>query len=216
MLGGIALLLVFTVVVVVSALETRTVTATLEQIRARLRPRAEAAYEIEINVFEVAAAVLGYMADPDTMQFGTVAEERRQLENAVATYERLSATDDESRPAFVRRLRALVAAFDSASLQLVQQRRAGRFPTTSAERAARARYRALRDDLDTLLDRSVQPEAIKQWHAEAERARVASQMQNKVILAVALLGVSIADSRGRANSSGLRGRRPGSRTSGAE
>lgn len=142
MLGGIALLLVFTVVVVVSALETRTVTATLEQIRARLRPRAEAAYEIEINVFEVAAAVLGYMADPDTMQFGTVAEERRQLENAVATYERLSATDDESRPAFVRRLRALVAAFDSASLQLVQQRRAGRFPTTSAERAARATGRS--------------------------------------------------------------------------
>jgi signal transduction histidine kinase len=192
MLGGFALPLVFAAVVVVSALETRTVTATLEEIRTRLRPRAEAAYEIEINVFEVAAAVLGYLADPDTIKFNTFAQKRRQLDSAVATYARFSASPGDPNPSVVQRLRELVAPFDSASVALVNQRRLGGFSSLTAERAARARYRALRDRVDTLLDRQIQPEAIDQWHAEAELARRASQMQNRVIVVVAILGITIA------------------------
>lgn len=192
MLGGFALLLVFVAVVVVSALETRTVTATLEEIRTRLRPRAEAAYEIEINVFEVGAAVLGYLADPDTIKFNTFAQEQWQLDSAVANYARFSATPGDPNPRVVQRLRELVAPFDSASAALVKQRLQSGFQSITAERAARARYRALRDRVDTLLDRQIQPEAIAQWHAEAELARKASETESRVILIVAILGITIA------------------------
>jgi signal transduction histidine kinase len=191
LLGGFALLLVFTIVVVVSLRETRTVAASLEEVRTRLRPRAEAAYQIEINVYEVSSAVLGYMADPDTIKFRTFNQARQVLDSVVGTYARLSNADGANSPPIVRRLRVEVATYDSASTQLVNQRAHGGFPNIALERAARARYRALRDRLDTLLDRDIQPAAIREWHARAGVAQTASERQAKVILAVAALGLVI-------------------------
>ena len=191
LLGGFALLLVFAIVVVASVLETRSVTSSLEDVRTRLRPRAEAAYEIEINVYEVSSAVLGYMADPDTIKFRSFNQARQTLDSLVAEYARLSSTDGASEPFGVRRLRREAATYDSASSQLVHQRAHGGFPSIVLERAARARYRALRDRLDTLLDRHIQPAAIQEWHTRAGAAQTASEKQVKVVLALAALGLGI-------------------------
>jgi signal transduction histidine kinase len=190
-LGGFALLIVFTIVVVVSLRETRTVTASLEEVRTRLRPRAEAAYEIEINVYEVSSAVLGYMADPDTLKLHAFDQARQRLDSVVAVYARLSSAGGIDTPPIVGRLRGEVATYDSASAGLVDQRSHGGFPSIAVERAARARYRALRDRLDTLLDRDIQPAAISEWHARAGVAQTASQKQAIVVFAVAALGLGI-------------------------
>ena len=187
MLGGAALLLVFTVVVVVSLLETRTVTASLQEVKTRLRPRAEAAYEIEINVYEVSSAVLGYLADPDTLKLRSFNDARVRLDSVVATYARLSKSDHGVEPSTARRLRDDVARYDSASALLVQRRTRGPFPSVSVERAARTEYRARRDRLDTLLDREIQPGAIEEWHARAGVAQSASERQAVVVLTLAVV-----------------------------
>jgi signal transduction histidine kinase len=191
LLGGFALLLVFAIVVVASLMETRSVTASLEEVRTRLRPRAEAAYQIEINVYEVSSAVLGYMADPDTLKFRSFNQARQTLDSLVAVYARLSRAEGAGTPFVIRRLRKEVATYDSASTQLVKQRAHGGFPSIAVERAARARYRALRDRLDSLLDRDIQPAAIQEWHTTAGIAQTASERQARVVLAVAALGLGI-------------------------
>jgi signal transduction histidine kinase len=73
----------------------------------------------------------------------------------------------------------------------VSQRSHGAFATIAAERAAQAKYRALRNRLDLLLDHDIQPAAIQEWHARANDAQKASERQAKVVLAVAALGLAI-------------------------
>ncbi|HEY8176206.1 MAG TPA: HAMP domain-containing sensor histidine kinase [Gemmatimonadaceae bacterium] len=191
LLGGFALLLVFAIVVVASLQETRAVTASLEEVRTRLRPRAEAAYEIEIDVYEVSSAVLGYMADPDTIKLRSFNQARGALDTVALAYARLSNAEGTKAPFIVRRLRKEIATYDSASTQLVNQRAHGGFSSIALERAARARYRGLRDKLDTLLDQNIQPAAIQEWHARAGAAQTASEKQARVVLAVAALGLGI-------------------------
>ena len=99
LLGGFALLLVFAIVVVASLQETRAVTASLEEVRTRLRPRAEAAYQIEIDVYEVSSAVLGYMADPDAIKLRSFNQARHALDTVVVAYARLSNADGTKAPA---------------------------------------------------------------------------------------------------------------------
>ena len=191
MLGGVALLLVFTIVVVVSLLETRTVTASLEEVRTHLRPRAEAAYEIEISVYEVSSAVLGYLTDPDSIKLHASDEARVRLDSVVTTYANLSKPSHGAESELVRRLRADVQRYDSASTQLIQHRSRGPFASIADERVARARYRLLRDRLDTLLDNQIQPAAIKEWHDRANVAQSASERQTKEVLVLVVLGLAI-------------------------
>lgn len=186
--AGGALVLAFGALVWTSVLQTRRVAASLETIRSELRPRAEAAYEMEINLLEVSDAMFAFLAEGDTSRLRTFEAERRQLQDAVSTYASLdrSAVEEPSS----RMLRALMSSFDSLSVALVQTAR-------NADKAAalagwRAGYGEMQSRIAAHLDTEIQPAAIARWHLEADRVLTLSQRQRTGHVYVAVLGTAIA------------------------
>jgi signal transduction histidine kinase len=186
--AGTALLLTFGALVATSVVETRRVAASLETIRSELRPRAEAAYEMEINLLEVSDALFAFLADLDTASLRTLEAERLELQRAVDTFVSLDKRSPEETTA--RRLRALMSAYDSMSVSLT---RGVRNADSGAEAAAaaRARYGQLRSRIAAWLDAEIQPAAIAEWHLEADRVLALSRRQRAVHVYVAVLGTVV-------------------------
>lgn len=165
--GSAALLLLTAAIVVFAIRDARQVARVLEDIRSTKRPIAEAAYEIEINAFELGATAMAFIIRGDTQSAALFRSNQRQLRGVVRRYATLSAPDAES--ARVASLRALVARYDSTAQRLVDLRAStGRAPPD----ADLASFGELQRQLDVLLDQHVQPHAIDRWHAAADDARL--------------------------------------------
>lgn len=188
---GAVLIGLVTLVVILAVRDARRVARAMDEITARQRPLAEAAFEIEINVFELAAAAMSFRVRRDSADLRLVRLNREELESALAQYSRLSATSADSTDlAIQRQLRDRAHAYVIAADSVVAAtERAPPASRSRDERRALTTFYDMQRGLDAVLDSQVQPRAITTLHEAAERARRNSRRTALLIAFIAPLAL---------------------------
>ncbi|HMC56514.1 MAG TPA: histidine kinase dimerization/phospho-acceptor domain-containing protein, partial [Gemmatimonadaceae bacterium] len=195
MYSGAAGLVLALVIIALTIRDAQQVTRLSDAVRLHYRPLAEAAYELEIGVFELGAAAVNYLAQNDAAHRRVVLASRAAMDNALKQYERYAAISPRVMTAETgARLRRYASTYLALADTLVDL--AGRAPRQRPRSAAETRTMASFSDvqrqLDDVLDRDIQPRAIASWHGTADLARVGARRTAWGISILAPLALLIA------------------------
>lgn len=193
--SGAAALLLSLVIVGFAVRDARSVTHLSEEVKLHYRPLAESAYEMEISVFELGAATVNYLAERDSAELRVVIRGREAMRRALDQYDRYArirplVSSAETNERLHRLATEYLTLADSLVAIAARAPRATMRP--APEERALSAFSGVQQELNELLDREIQPQAIASWHGTADLARVAARRTAWVISILAPLALLIA------------------------